>query len=110
MTDLLDRHDVLLADLDGTLYRGPAAVPGAAEAVREAVERGVRTVYVTNNASRRPSDVAAHLAELGFPAAPDDVVASSQAAAVMLAEQLPAGARVLVVGTDALADEVRAVG
>jgi HAD superfamily hydrolase (TIGR01450 family) len=110
MRDLLDRHDVLLADLDGTLYRGPAAVPGAVEAVRGAAGRGVRTVYVTNNASRRPSDVAAHLAELGFPAAPEDVVASSQAAAAMLAEQLPAGARVLVVGTDALADEVRAVG
>jgi glycerol 3-phosphatase-2 len=110
MSDLLDQHDVLLADLDGTLYRGPAAVPGAADAVRGAADRGVRTVYVTNNASRRPSDVAAHLTELGFPASPADVVASSQAAAAMLADQLPAGARVLVVGTDALADEVTAVG
>jgi HAD superfamily hydrolase (TIGR01450 family) len=110
MSDLLDRYDVLLADLDGTLYRGRAPVPGAAEAVRGAAERGVRTAYVTNNASRRPSEVAEHLAELGFPATPDDVVASSQAAAAMLAEQLPSGARVLVVGTDALAAEVIAVG
>ena len=68
-------------------------MPGAVEAVRGAAERGVRTVYVTNNASRRPADVAAHLAELGFPAAADDVVTSSQAAAALLAEQLPGGAR-----------------
>jgi glycerol 3-phosphatase-2 len=110
VTDLLGRHDVLLADLDGTLYRGPVAVPGAVEAVLGAAERGVRTVYVTNNASRRPAEVAEHLVELGFPAGADDVVASSQAAAAMLAEQLPAGARVLVVGTDALVAEVTAVG
>lgn len=110
MTDLLDVHDVLLADLDGTLYQGPVAVPGAVEAVLGAAGRGVRTVYITNNASRSPADVAEHLAELGFPAGPDDVVASSQAAARMLAEQLPAGARVLVVGTAALAAAVTGVG
>lgn len=109
-TDLLSAHDVLLADLDGTLYRGQEAVPGAVEAVLAAAARGVPTVYVTNNASRRPGDVAAHLVELGFPAGEQDVVASSQAAATMLAAQLPAGAAVLVVGTEALAEEVTGVG
>ncbi|MEQ3549695.1 HAD hydrolase-like protein [Pseudonocardia nematodicida] len=108
--DLLSHHDVLLADLDGTLYRGPDPIPVAVEAVCDAAARGVPTVYVTNNASRSPSAVAAHLAELGFPAVVDDVRTSSQAGAAMLAEQLPAGARVLVLGTDALADEVRARG
>ena len=68
-------------------------MPGAVEAVRGAAERGVRTVFVTNNASRRPADVAAHLAELGFPAGDADVVTSSQAAAAMLAEQLAPGPR-----------------
>jgi glycerol-1-phosphatase len=110
VSDLLDRHDLLLADLDGTLYRGRGAVPGAVEAVCAAGDRGVRTVYVTNNAARSPDDVAAHLAELGFPAVADDVATSSQAAAKLLAEQLPGGAKVLVVGTSALAAEVDAVG
>lgn len=109
-TALRDQHDVLLADLDGTLYRGKGAVPGAVEAVRAAAERGCRTAYVTNNASRRPADVAAHLTELGFPAEPADVATSSQAAAAMLAERLEPGSRVLVVGTEALAEEVTAVG
>jgi glycerol 3-phosphatase-2 len=110
VSGLLDRHDLLLADLDGTLYRGREAVPGAVDAVRAAGEKGVRTVYVTNNASRSPDDVAAHLAELGFPATADDVATSSQAAAQLLAQQLPERAKVLVVGTSALADEVNAVG
>lgn len=110
MTDLLARHDVLLADLDGTLYRGRAAVPHAVDALAHATGRGVRTVYVTNNAARRPVEVAAHLAELGFPAAPDDVVTSARVAAVLLAAQLAPASPVLVVGTEALADEVRAVG
>lgn len=110
MMDLLDVHDGLLADLDGTLYRGRDVVPGAAEAVRGAAARGVRTVYVTNNAARRPVDVAEHLAELGFPAGEQDVVASSQAAASLLGGQLERGAPVLVIGTDALAEEVIRVG
>ena len=110
MGTLLDRHDLLLADLDGTLYQGREAIPGAVEAVVAAGDRGVRTVYVTNNASRSPGDVAAHLAELGYPAGADDVATSSQAAAALLAEQLPDGAKVLVVGTAALVAEVAAVG
>src|SRR5437867_3022516 len=31
---MLDRHDVLLADLDGTLYEGEAAAPGAVAVVQ----------------------------------------------------------------------------
>ncbi|GAA4555281.1 HAD hydrolase-like protein [Pseudonocardia xishanensis] len=106
MSDLLSGFDLLLADLDGTLYAGREAVPGAVAAITGAAQRGVRTAYVTNNASRRPADVAAHLSELGFPAATEDVRTSSQAGASLLAEQLPAGAKVLVLGTDALRDEV----
>ncbi|MFC5993042.1 HAD-IIA family hydrolase [Pseudonocardia hispaniensis] len=110
MISVLDRHDALLFDLDGTLYRGRQAVPRAVEAVTEAAGLGARTVYVTNNASRRPSEVAAHLAELGFPATEPDVLTSSQAAAAMLAEQMEPGSPVLVVGTDALAEEIIKVG
>jgi HAD superfamily hydrolase (TIGR01457 family) len=110
MTTLLDRHDLVLADLDGTLYQGRAAIPGAVDAVRAAADRGVRTLYVTNNAARSPGDVAAHLTELGYPAGADDVATSSQAAAALLAEQLSDGAKVLVVGTTALGAEITAVG
>ncbi len=85
-------------------------MPHAAEAVRDARQRGLRAAFVTNNASRSPARVAAHLTELGIEAVAGDVVTSAQAAARELAERLPAGAAVLVVGTEDLAAEVAAVG
>jgi HAD superfamily hydrolase (TIGR01450 family) len=92
------------------LYLGPEPVAHAAESVGAARSAGMRAAYVTNNASRAPGVVAEHLTELGIPAEPADVVTGGQAAARLLAERLPAGAAVLVVGTAALADEVAAVG
>jgi glycerol 3-phosphatase-2 len=107
---LADAHDVALLDLDGVLYVGPEPVRHAAEALRAARERGLAAAYVTNNASRSPSVVAAHLRDLGIDAADADVVTSAQAAARVLAEHLAPGEPVLVVGTEALAAEVRARG
>ena len=92
------------------LYLSGDPVPHAAASVGAARERGLRAAYVTNNASRRPDVVAAHLTELGIPADPHDVVTSAQAAARWLAEHVPSGSAVLVLGTEGLADEVSAVG
>ncbi len=100
-------YDVGLFDLDGTLYAGPAEIPGAVDAVAAS---GLRPLYVTNNASRTPADVAEHLTDLGFPATVADVVTSAQAGAALVADLVPAGAMVLVVGTDALAAECEARG
>ena len=108
MTTLAQQHDCLLLDLDGTVFRGHAPTTGAVETL-EGIE--CRALFVTNNASRSADEVAAHLCELGFAATTaDDVVTSAQSAARMLAARLPAGAKVLVVGTDALAAEVAANG
>ena len=85
-------------------------MPHAPEGVAAARSAGMRVAYVTNNASRPPAAVAERLTGLGIPAEPDEVVTSAQAAARVLAEQLPSGAAVLVVGTAALADEVRRAG
>ncbi|HEY6278894.1 MAG TPA: HAD-IIA family hydrolase [Streptosporangiaceae bacterium] len=91
-------YDVVLTDLDGVVYLGTSAVPGAPEALEAAVAAGLRIVYVTNNASRTPSAIAAQLAALGLPARAADVVTSAQAGATLLAERVPAGSEVLVVG------------
>lgn len=104
---LRDGYDVLLLDLDGTVYAGKDEIPGAKDALDVGDQR---IYYVTNNASRSPVDVAEHLRELGFRAEPDEVVTSAQSAARLLSEQLPMGSRVLVVGTDALVHEVRSAG
>jgi glycerol-1-phosphatase len=103
-------HDVALLDLDGVIYIGANAVPHAADALAQARSDGMRLAFVTNNAARPPSVVAHHLGELGVPAEPGDVITSSQAAAHYLAERLPAGANVLVVGTTGLIEALQERG
>jgi glycerol-1-phosphatase len=91
-------YDVALLDLDGVVYRGADAVPGAAQALAAARDAGMRLAFVTNNASRSPSAIAAQLSQLGVPARAADVVTSAQAAATLVAERFPAGSPVLVAG------------
>lgn len=110
MTALIDAYDAALFDLDGVVYLGPVAVPGAVAGLAALRDRGTRIGFVTNNAARAPQVVVDHLVELGVRAGLEDVVVSSQAGARLLADRVPAGSRVLVVGTDALAEEVRRVG
>ena len=101
------QHDCLLLDLDGTLFRGHAPTIGAVQTL-EALDS--RALFVTNNATRSAAEVAAHLVELGFNATTQDVVTSAQSAARLLSQRIPAGSKVLVVGTAALAGEVAEVG
>ena len=100
-------YDVLLLDLDGTLYTGSKVLPGAVETV---AGTGGSALFVTNNASRTPTQVREHLESLGFEASEDQVVTSAQAGADLVAETVDDGAQVLVVGSDALRAEIRARG
>ncbi|MEZ0364974.1 HAD-IIA family hydrolase [Mycobacterium sp. pUA109] len=109
MTTLAHGHDCLLIDLDGTVFRGSEPTAGAVRALEQARPHS-RTLFITNNASRSAAQVAGHLCDLGFTAAAEDVVTSAQTAAHLLAAQLAADARVLIVGTESLADEIAAVG
>jgi glycerol-1-phosphatase len=102
-------YDVALLDLDGVVYIGPDPVDHAAESLKAARGEGMRLAFVTNNASRPPRTVAAHLTELGIEAFDHEVITSAQAAARLLAERLPEGAKVLVVGGDGLVAAVEAM-
>jgi glycerol-1-phosphatase len=105
----LDGVDLLLADLDGVVYRGPVAIPHAVESLNAAA-RDRRVAYITNNASRTSASVAQHLTSLGLSVTPDEVVTSPQAAVRLLADLVPAGATVLVVGGEGLRDELHKAG
>ncbi|QNO38878.1 HAD-IIA family hydrolase [Protaetiibacter sp. SSC-01] len=102
--------DVLLADLDGVVYASHQAIPYAVEALNAAAAYGIRLGYLTNNASRTPETVAGQLRELGLDATPDEIVSSPQAAVVLLADLVPAGSTILVVGGDGLVSEVEKAG
>ncbi|MEJ6548565.1 HAD-IIA family hydrolase [Corynebacterium sp. USCH3] len=96
---LLDDYDVLLADLDGTVFTGGKPVDGS----REALD-GRAVVYITNNASRSPRQVAEHLRSLSFAVTDDQVLTSAQAACTLANDVLTrravpeSGRRAYVVG------------
>lgn len=105
----LDGRDAVLADLDGVVYKGADAIPYAVESLNRAAG-SLRVGYITNNASRTDASVAGHLSELGLAVRPEDVVTSPQAAVVLLADLVPAGATILVVGGEGLTTEVERAG
>ncbi len=86
----------VVCDLDGVVYRGDTAVPGAAVALKRLAERGVELYFVTNNSTRDADAAAAKIVRLtGIEVSPDHVLTSSQAAASLLT---PDDGPVLVVG------------
>lgn len=102
--------DAALVDLDGVAYRGPHAIPTAPPALAAARTAGMRLVFVTNNASREPGEVAAHLTELGIPTSVEEVLTAAQAVARLAATELEPGATVLVVGGKGLRTALNEVG
>ncbi len=95
---LQDAFDAALVDLDGVAYRGPQAIPTAPEALQGARDAGMSLVFVTNNASREPHEVADHLTSLGIPTESDEVLTAAQAVARLMAADLEPGSTVLAVG------------
>lgn len=106
---LLDAYEAVICDLDGVVHRGHRAVPGAPEALQRAVRAGRRVIYATNNASRPPSDVVAHLTDLGAPAGDGSVVTSAQAGAVHVLQLVGPDVPVVALGgpgvVEALAEQ-----
>lgn len=100
----------MICDLDGVVYRGPAAVPGAVQTINQVIADDIGVVFATNNASRTPQEVAGHLCELGVLAGHWSVATSSQAAAAHLAGVLHTGSRVLAVGGPGVGSALLEVG
>jgi HAD superfamily hydrolase (TIGR01450 family) len=84
-----------ILDLDGTVYLGGAALPGAVESIARLRELGSRFVFLSNNPLHRPAEYAAKLRGMGIDVADNEVVSSIDALLGYLAER-PA-ARILAI-------------
>ena len=96
-------------DADGTLYRGEAVLPGAAEFIADLRRLGVPWLVATNNSTMPPAGVAARLTRMGIPATAADVINSSQVAAAYVAREMP-GAGVFMVGEAGVREALVAAG
>lgn len=93
-------YDAFLFDLDGVLYRGDQPIAGASTTITALRAAGKRLAFVTNNSSRTPDAVVAHLASVGVDASPEEVETSALTTAAALAQRCVRSA--FVVGEDGL--------
>lgn len=106
----VEAFDAALYDLDGVVYLGPEPVPHAVETIRDTTERGLRPLYVTNNSSREPEEIAAQIRGFGLPCDEEQIVTSAQSVTLLLQELLEPGAAVLPVGGQGLRTALAAAG
>lgn len=96
-------------DLDGTVYLGPDALPGAVEAIAELRRGGARCVFLSNKPIESVASYEQKLNRLGIPVVPGDVLNSSVVMARYLSRTAP-GARVYLIGEAPLAEEILKAG
>ncbi|WP_147804293.1 TIGR01457 family HAD-type hydrolase [Alkalicoccus halolimnae] len=98
-----------LLDLDGTMYRGKEVIDAGVRLVERLRQKNIPYVFVTNNSSRRPDQVAEKLQGMGIPAAEKNVMTTSMATARYI-KQTYGKVPVYVVGEEGIRDAVEAEG
>ena len=104
-------HDfaAYLFDLDGTVYLGPALIPGADRAISSLRAAGREVMFLSNKPIATRASYAEKLTRLGIPTTEDAVLNSSLATATWLAREMP-GARAYVIGEAPLVEDLLAAG
>ncbi|SEN56713.1 TIGR01457 family HAD-type hydrolase [Lihuaxuella thermophila] len=105
----MKRYRGYLIDLDGTLFRGTELIPGALSFIEKLAGANIPFLYLTNNSSRPPEQVAEKLRGFGFPAEPDQVYTSALATAQYLKEEMDSPS-VFVIGEEGLKRAIREAG
>jgi arabinose operon protein AraL len=101
--------DGFIFDLDGTVYLGDSALPGAVEGITELRQRGKRVLFVSNKPLEPRHAYAQKLTRLGIPASPDDVITSAFVLGYHLAQTEP-HLNLYVIGETNLLNELREHG
>jgi len=90
-----------LFDLDGTMYAGTRPIQEAVDFVNRLEATGFPYLFVTNNASMTPAQVADKLVSMGVHVTPEHVLTSAMATAAYIEKMTP-GATVYMIGEDGL--------
>jgi 4-nitrophenyl phosphatase len=97
----MKKYHGYLIDLDGTMYRGTEVIQEAAEFVNQLHARRIPYLFVTNNSSRTPAQVAQKLRDFGIVAEEEQVFTTSQATANYIYSQKQ-DASVYVIGEEGI--------
>lgn len=77
----MTKYKGYLIDLDGTMYRGTELIEEARDFVKKLRELNIPYLFVTNNSSRTPAQVADKLRAFSIPTEDEQVFTTSQATA-----------------------------
>jgi HAD superfamily hydrolase (TIGR01450 family) len=109
LTGAVSRYDHMLIDLDGCLWLGDEALPGATDAVAALRAAGRSVLFLTNDVRSAPEAFVRKLWRLGLQASLDEVLTVGAALQFRLAARNGHGAA-YVVGSQALVDHVADAG
>ena len=107
--ELLQKINLYLFDMDGTLYLGNRLYAFTKELLETIKVTGRRYLFMTNNSSKSVNDYIKKLENLGISAMREDFITSSQATAYYL-KQHHADSRLYVCGTQSLKEELKREG
>lgn len=108
---VIDLYDAFLIDLDGAVYVGPKAVPGAAEAIATLRAGGKAVLFITNDSRGVRADYVAKLAGMGIPTTQEQVITAAWATAAYIARHHEvAGRTCYAIGPAAIKSELAEVG
>ena len=107
MFELNNNIKLYAFDLDGTLYVGEKAIPGAVELIRD-LQKRYKVIYFTNNSTKTSWQIHEKLNRLGFNCKVDDVFSSSTLTSLYLKENNLNN--LFIIGSDDFKNEIETQG
>lgn len=102
--ETLKGKTVFLLDMDGTIYLGDELIDGSKRFLETIKQKGKRYIFLTNNSSKNKETYVDKLNNLGIQASAEEVFTSGEATTMYLKKQKE-GAKIFLLGTEALEEE-----
>ncbi|MCM3023275.1 TIGR01457 family HAD-type hydrolase [Heyndrickxia ginsengihumi] len=105
----MKEYKAYLIDLDGTMYRGTEKIEEAGDFINRLKAKGIPYLFVTNNSSRTPKQVAKKLQDFDIPTEEDQVFTTSMATAQYIYNEKK-DASVYVIGEEGIKSALKEKG
>lgn len=105
----LKEKKMFMLDMDGTIYNEDTLIPGALDFFQLLCERGVHYTFMTNNSSKSKYTYVEKLRRLGIECTEDNIASSVNATVDFLNNNKP-NAKIYLVGTESLKQELTVEG
>jgi len=105
----MKRYNGYLIDLDGTMYKGTERIDAASDFVKRLRDKNIPYLFVTNNSSRTPQQVAEKLRGFDIPAEAGLVFTTSMATANYIYDKKP-DATVYCIGEEGIRTALKEKG